>query len=161
MTTLASSTYFVTTAAWEKKSLFQSERMAGLLIHVLYNYRDQKKFLLHEFVVMPNHLHLMITPLASVTLERAMQFTKGGFSFRAKKEFGIHGEIWQPSFYDRRVRDSAEYVELKSYIWNNPVSARLCAKPQEFPFSSASGKFELDEVPQRLKPLTFPASMQA
>jgi REP element-mobilizing transposase RayT len=53
--------------------------MAKLLIDVLFHYREQEKYLLHEFVVMPNHFHLLITPSPPATLQRAMQFIKGGF----------------------------------------------------------------------------------
>jgi|SRR5438552_5016281 len=155
------STYFVTTSTWEKKNILQSERMAGLLIDVLQNYRAQQKYLLHEFVIMPNHFHLLITPVNDTTLERAMQLIKGGFSFRAQKELGIQGEIWQTSFFDRRIRDAAEYQKYKEYIWQNPVAAGLTGSAREFPFSSATGKFELDDLPQRLKPLSSSASMQA
>jgi REP-associated tyrosine transposase len=59
--------------------------MASLLLDTLLHYRREQKYLLHEYVVMPNHLHLIFTP-ADITLERAMQFVKGGFSYRAKKE---------------------------------------------------------------------------
>ena len=155
------STYFVTTSTWEKKHILQSERMAELLINVLHHYRAQQKYLLHEFVVMPNHFHLLISPIKETTLERAMQLIKGGFSFRAKKELGIQGEIWQTSFFDRRIRDAAEYQKHRDYIWQNPAAAGLAASAEKFPFSSATGKFELDDVPQRLKPLTSSASMQA
>ena len=156
----SNATYFITTSTAEKKNLLQSDRVARLLTEVLYHYRSEQKFLLHEFVIMPNHLHLLITPIAPTTLEKAIQHIKGGFSFRAKKELGIQGEMWQTSFHDRRVRDLAEYIKFQSYIWNNPVSAGLSSQPQEFPFSSASGKFELDDVPQRLKPFVSSASMQ-
>ena len=145
-----SGTYFVTASTWEKKCLLQSERMAKLLIDVLSNYQRQGKYCLHEFVVMPNHFHLLITPTTSVTLEKALQFIKGGFSFRAKKELAIAGEIWQTSFYDRRVRDANEYVRFRHYIHMNPVHRGLVPKPEEFPYSSAILK--LDEVPQWLKP---------
>ena len=155
------STYFVATSTWKKKNILQSERMAGLLIDVLQNYRAQQKYLLHEFVIMPNHFHLLITPVNDTTLERAMQLIKGGFSFRAQKELGIQGEIWQTSFFDRRIRDAAEYQKYKEYIWQNPVAAGLAASAEKFPFSSATGKFELDEAPQRLKPFTSSAQMQA
>ena len=155
------STYFVTTSTWEKKNILQSERMAELLINVLRSYCAGRKYLLHEFVIMPDHFHLLITPLNDTTLERAMQLIKGGFSFRAKRELGIQGEIWQTSFFDRRIRDAAEYQKYKEYIWQNPVAAGLAASAEKFPFSSATGKFELDEVPQRLKPLSSSASMQA
>jgi putative transposase len=134
--------------------MLQSDRSAQLLIDVLYHYRGQGKYLLHEFVVMPNHFHLLITPEGEATLERAMQLIKGGFSFRAGRELGMVGEIWQTSFHDRRVRDSGEYLRFREYIHQNPVGAHLAAGTEDWPHSSASGKFELDEVPQRLKPLS-------
>lgn len=98
--------YFITGAAFQKRNLLQSDRMKQLFVDVLFHYRQQQKFLLHDFVVMPDHFHLLITPI--VTLERALQLIKGGFSYRAKKELGFVREIWQPSYYDRRVRDVEE-----------------------------------------------------
>jgi putative transposase len=87
------SAYFITASTFQRQSLFQSHRMADLFVKVLFDYRDQKKYLLHEFVLMPNHFHLQITPVLS--LERALQLIKGGFSYRAKKELGLGGEIWE------------------------------------------------------------------
>src|SRR3954464_11815351 len=153
-------TYFITADCWEKKCFLQSERMATLLIEVLYHYRVQRKYLLHEFVVMPNHIHLLITP-SGLTLERTMQLIKGGFSFRAGKEFSMKAEIWQTSFYDRRVRNLVEYVHFRDYIHSNPVKAGLASTPKEWPYSSANGRLELDDVPQRLKPFSKAADMQA
>lgn len=143
-------TYFITASAFQKKSLFQSNRMAGLLVDVLSNYQKQGRYHLHEFVIMPNHFHVLITPIPPVTIEKAVQFIKGGFSYRAKKEFGFTSEIWQTSFYDHRVRDSDEYARFRHYIHMNPVRSGLATSPEEFLFSSA--KLELDDVPQRLKP---------
>jgi REP element-mobilizing transposase RayT len=68
---------------------------------------------------MPDHFHLLISP--TLTLERGLQLIKGGFSFRAKKELGFGGEIWQKSFYDRRVRNIEEYHAFREYIQRNPV----------------------------------------
>ena len=146
-------TYFITADCFEKRRMLQSDRSAQLLVNVLYHYRSQRKYLLHEFVVMPNHLHLLLTPKGETTLERAMQLIKGGFSFRAGKELGGKTEIWQTSFHDRRVRDVEEYQRFREYIHQNPVAARLVANAGDWPHSSASGKFELDDAPQRLKPL--------
>jgi putative transposase len=143
-------TYFITASTWKKKCLLQSERMARLFIAVLLQYQSQAKFQLHEFVVMPDHFHILITPLHPVTLEKAMQFIKGGFSFRAGKELKVPGEIWQTSFYDRRVRDPDEYARFRHYIHMNPVRRGLVSVPEEFSYSSIAMK--LDEVPQRLKP---------
>jgi putative transposase len=143
-------TYFVTASAFEKQSLLQSTRMAELLTDVLFHYQQQGRYRLHEYVVMPDHFHLLITPVSPATLERAVQFIKGGFSYRARKELGFATEIWQTSFYDHRVRDANEYARFRHYIHVNPVRRGLAPVPEKFPYSSAL--LTLDEVPQWLKP---------
>src|SRR5580692_10980016 len=117
------SCYFITASTFQKRNILQSDRMAGLFVNVLFHYRRQEKYLLHEFVVMTDHFHLLLTPRE--TLERAVQLIKGGFSFRAKKELGFAYEIWQPSYYDRRVRDDEEYFAFREYIRQNPVKRRM------------------------------------
>jgi len=117
---------------------------------VLYHYAHEHKYLLHEFVVMPDHFHLLITP--KLSLERAMQFIKGGFSYRAKHEVSMRTEIWQASYYDRHVRDEVEYERMKHYIHVNPVRRGLVSRAKDYLCSSANPKWILDEVPQGLKP---------
>jgi putative transposase len=142
-------TYMVTSPTWERRALFQAEPWAKLLIDTLYHYR-RTAYLLHEFVIMPDHFHALITPQTS--LEKAVQFIKGGFSYRAKKQLGSNMEVWQKGFQDHRIRDANDYVMHVSYIHNNPVKERFCERPDEFPYSSAHAGFELDAVPQGLKP---------
>jgi len=145
-----SSCYFITASTFRKQNILQSDRMAGLFVDVLLHYRRNQKYLLHEFVVMPDHFHLLITPQES--LERAMQMIKGGFSFRAKRELGFVHEIWQPSFYDWRVRDAEEYFAFREYIRQNPQKRRLAVRAQDYRYCSAWPGLELDDAPQRLKP---------
>src|ERR1700733_3348625 len=149
------SCYFVTGSTFQKQSRFQNERMAHLFLDVLFHYRRQDRYLLHEFVLMPDHFHLLITP--TETLERALQLIKGGFSFRARKELGFGGEIWQTSFYDRRVRDVEEYRAFREYIRHNPVKKGLASVPEDYDYSSAGQEFQLDGLPQRLKPISVGA----
>jgi len=144
-------TYFITASAFQHSNLLQTDRMARLLIDVLFHYRAKEKYLLHEFVLMPDHFHLLITPTES--LERALQLIKGGFSYRAKKELGFAGEVWESSYYDRRARGSEDYERFRFYIQQNPVKRGLVCDAKAFPYSSAASSFVLDEVPQRLKPL--------
>jgi putative transposase len=142
-------TYMVTSATWERRSLFQAERWAKLFIETLYHYRPSA-YLLHEFVVMPDHFHVLISPQTS--LEKAGQYIKGGFSHRAKKELGSGMEVWQKGFQDHRIRDAGDYAQHVRYIHKNPVEERLCERPDEFPYSSAHSGFGLDAIPQGLKP---------
>ena len=145
------STYFITAGAYQKQHLLQSERSALLLIDVFLHYRNQQTYFLHEFVVMPHHVHLLMTP-TGITIERAVGLIKGGFSYRRTKDLGLQGEIWQSSFHEWRVRDFAGYEGYRTYIHQNPVKAGLCEAAADFPYSSASGHFPLDPIPQRLKP---------
>ena len=147
------STYFLTIVCAQKRVIFQVEKKALLFIDTLKWYREQRKFQVHEFVVMPNHVHLLISPLEGVTLERAVQFLKGGFSYRLSRQFGYPGEIWQPGYVDHRIRDPRDYEFHRCYIRANPVRARLCSVEKDFPYSSANLRFNLDPVPQGLKPL--------
>ena len=78
-------TFFITTVTWKRIPIFRVETRARLFVDVLLDYRKQGKYLLHEFVVMPDHVHALITLVPEVSLERAMQFVKGGFSFRLRK----------------------------------------------------------------------------
>jgi putative transposase len=86
-------TFFVTTGTAGSRALLQTERMANLFIEVLRSYMKAGKFVIHEFVVMPNHIHLLMTIPQNQTLEQSMQLIKGSFSFRASKELGFKGEI--------------------------------------------------------------------
>jgi putative transposase len=146
-------TFFVTSITWGRRSLFQTERMARLLIDVLYDNREKKRFDLHEFVIMPEHFHLLLTPSYEIPLEKAVQYIKGGFSFRAKKELGFSGEIWQEGFTLRRIENSVDYERHREYIWQNPVKQGLCAAAEDHPYSSAHSGFVLDPVPPGLKPI--------
>jgi putative transposase len=142
----------VTTETWQRRALFRNEHWADLFINTLYHYRSSA-YVLHEFVIMPDHIHVLITPSASI--EKAVQFIKGGFSFRAKKELESNMEIWQKGFQDHRIRDAADYDVHRNYIHQNPLKKQLCKRAEDYPYSSAHVGFELDQVPQGLKPIAL------
>ena len=121
-------------------------------MRVLCEYREQGRFRLHEFVVMPDHFHLLLTVESKLTIERAVQFIKGGFAFRAGRELGFRAPVWQKGFSEVRILNSAAFDRVREYIRNNPVAGHLVREPEEFPHSSAHPGFQLDPAPQGLKP---------
>jgi putative transposase len=131
-------TFFITTATHNRRRLFQVESNATLLLETIDHYRAS--YLLHAYVVMPDHLHLLLTP-TDVTLERAMQLIKGGFSHRIASKL----PVWQRGFTDHRIRDTADYNTRHNYIHRNPVAAGLSSTPDAYAFSSANPKLRLDE----------------
>ncbi|MFZ0707477.1 MAG: transposase [Candidatus Korobacteraceae bacterium] len=142
-------TYFVTASTWQRRALFHNAPWADLFLDTLHSYRG-RAYLLHEYVLMPDHFHVLITPEA--TLERAVQFIKGGFSFRAKKELASSMEIWQRGFSDHRIRDWEDFEIHVGYIYRNPVGRRLVENAEEYGYCSAFPGSLKDEIPQWLKP---------
>lgn len=147
--TATGSSYFVTTRCWQGRQVFQVPEIAEILLQTMFDYRERNEYLLHEFVVMPNHLHLMLTPSATTSLEKAIQLIKGGSSHRTHKQRQQGMQIWQEGFHDWTIRDADDWRSKVEYIRMNPARAKLVVNPEDWPYSSASGRFTLDPVPDR------------
>lgn len=145
-------TYFVTSRTWESRRLFVPEAVCSIFVETLLYYRKQGTYKLHAFVLMPDHFHALVTPAPSITLERAVQFIKGGSARRIGKEVNFQFPVWQRGFSDHRIRDVKDCQIHLDYIQQNPVKKKLVADRTDYPWSSASGRFQLDELPQGLKP---------
>jgi putative transposase len=144
-------TFFISTATWKRRLILQSNRLCDLLLDVLRQNRAKERFQLHEFVIMRDHLHLILTPAPAIALEKAVQFIKGGFSYRAKKEMNFNGEIWQTGYNEQRIIDAQDYAKLAAYIWTNPVKSGYADSPEDFQYSSARLKTEIDLPPPHLQ----------
>jgi putative transposase len=125
-------TFFVTTATYNRRRLFQVPANAELFFETMQHYRRELHYKLHAFVVMPDHVHLILTPQAT-TLERAVGLIKGGFSHRLAFSF----PVWQRGFTDHRIRDADDLATRRAYLHNNPVRANICASPELYLYSSA------------------------
>jgi putative transposase len=111
--------------------------MTDLFIEVLRSTMRSGNVKIHDFVVMPNHVHLLMTVPGDMSIEKSMQLIKGGFSFRAKKELGYQGEVWQRGYSDVRVADEGSLQRHREYIYNNPVKAGLANWPEDYLAGSA------------------------
>ena len=129
-------TYFVSSATWERRELFRVPRVAELLVQRILACREKGAYLLHEFVVMPDHFHLLIAPGETYSLEKAVQLIKGGFSHE---------------FHDWTIRDDEDYAAKVRYIHLNAVEECLVERGEDWPFGSACGKYGLDAAPEKFK----------
>src|ERR1035437_5983792 len=118
-------TYLITAVTAQRRSLFQITATAELLERTILDYRSQGKFLLHAFVIMPDHFHALITPAPEVSLEKAMQFIKGGFSFRLNSKL----DVWMRSFNESQISTEEKFMSCVRYIEENPVRRGLAATP--------------------------------
>ncbi len=104
-----------------------------LLIDVLRSNVATGKFQVHDFVIMPDHLHLLMTLPSDVSVEKAMQLIKGGFSYRLKRELGYQGEVCQRGFSEVRIIDGQSFLQHRAYIVQNPVKAGLVDRAEQWP----------------------------
>ncbi len=139
--------YFVSTQTAGRKPFFRHDRWARLILSTINHY-EGTGYKLHAYVVMPDHLHPIITPFE--TIEKSVQLIKGGFSFRAKREFDWAGEIWQPGFTDHRIRNEEDWQRHLKYIRKNPVDVKLVGDAILYELMGIPDK----EFPQGLKPIS-------
>jgi putative transposase len=99
---------------------------------------------------MPDHIHILLTPAQDVTIKRAVQLIKGGYSHALGTIRGRSAEVWQRGFTDHRIRDPHDFTIRQNYIHQNPAAGKIVTAPSEYRYCSAFPGFKLD--PWRLKP---------
>src|SRR5271170_3378865 len=140
-------TYFVTTDTWQRRGLFRTPAIASIVENAIFHYRDQGNYLVHRHVVMPDHLHLIVTPGDSTTLEKSVQLIKGGSSREIGKQPGTRFPVWHAGFTEHQIRDQYDFDSHAKYIDENPVKAHLAETAAKYPHGSAAGKFVHDQWP--------------
>lgn len=123
-------TFFVTAITHNRRRLFQVDANATLFLDTLQHYRREGLYKLHAFVVMPDHVHLLLT---TDNLTTAIQRIKGGFSHRLPSKF----PIWQRGFTDHLILTREQFESHRTYIHQNPVAKDLAPHPEAYPYSSA------------------------
>jgi len=97
------------------------------MIGTLFRYRDQSRFALHGFVVMPDHLHALLTPSLNQTIERCVQLIEGGFSFAIRND--LKGDLWKDGYHAHRITDASDYQNQLRYIADNQTRENYSRYP--------------------------------
>ena len=113
------STYAITILTFQRHRHFQRTANAELFIATLFKHRDRTRFQLHAFAVMPDHIHVLITPAINESTAKCVQYIKGGYSFAARQQSA--GEIWHNGDHEHRIRDADDFTKQLIYIGNNPA----------------------------------------
>jgi putative transposase len=147
--------HFITCSCYRRLPLFSTARAKNLFVKILGEVRDRYGFALAGYVVMPNHIHLLIGEPANGTPSTVMQVLKQRVSRRLRRKprkkmpsqqlrlpfrgaQDILPQFWQPRFYDFNVWSQTKFVEKLHYIHMNPVKRRLVSHPKDWPWSSFS-----------------------
>ena len=92
---------------------------------------------LHDWIIMPNHVHILMTVRPGHTLSETMQRIKGASARAINQEMGTTGSLWQQESFDRFMRNDEQASRVAYYIRYNPVKARLVEAAEAWPLSSA------------------------
>ena len=130
---------FVTTNTLERKKVFAQDQYARECIEGLYRVQELHPFFLYGFVVMPDHAHMLLFVPRPEKISTIVKQWKMGISF----SLGL-GPIWQPR-YDLRILEDG-YGQVMEYIHMNPVKKGFCTYPEDYPWSSACGKWDVSTL---------------
>lgn len=134
-------TYAFALTTSQRRVIFSKPENAGVLMDILFRYRDEGQYLLHGFAILPVQVHLLLTPLRQGTVERCMQRIRDEFAHRVRQR--IPGELWQAWVIDHRVRNPEDFEVQLEKIAALPEQRKL----REFAFVHTRHLDRMDAMP--------------
>jgi len=139
--------HFVTFSCYRRQQFFNDSRTYDLFPICLERMRQHFQMLVYGYVVMPEHVHLLLSEPEKGTLADAIHFLKLSFSKRLRSQVSaqkkganpghdVSGPFWQRRYCDRNVRDNQEFIQELKYLHRNPVKRGLVEKPEDWHWSS-------------------------
>ena len=152
--------HFVTFCCYHRRPLLSTDESRRAFESALERVRRSYGLCVYGYVIMPEHVHLLLSESQRGTLADALKSLKQGVSrrlignFPLKPKPGLSGppqHFWQKRYYDFNIRNYAQFVEKLRYIHRNPVNRGLCDRPEDWPWSSflhyasgAEGRVEIE-----------------
>jgi putative transposase len=125
--------FLVTMATHKLRPVFATSRLAELFIDTLLGLRTRGLFKVHAYLVLPERVHLLLSPNAT-PLPRAIEVLQAGFAERLDNV----QLVWNVGFDSHPIRSLRDLETLRSHLHQLPVRANLTATPELYPYSSAS-----------------------
>jgi REP element-mobilizing transposase RayT len=135
---------FITTRTAGQRPILTDRENAQIVVDGLNWLREQDRIWLLGYVVMPDHVHVVMVMRGEHRLPMAMRTWKGVTSRHISRRTGIRAPIWQDGYYDHMVRNDEDLRECLAYLHYNPVRRGLARNPEEYEFSTANPKLAGD-----------------
>jgi putative transposase len=126
-------THFITFSCWRRRALLDTAVSRGTFELALERVRRKYQLCVYGYVVIPEHVHLLLSEPERSNLAQAIKWLKQGVS---RRSIGADEHFWQERYYDHNVRDYESFVGKLRYIHRNPVKRGLCDKPEDWTWSS-------------------------
>jgi len=128
--------YFLTLCCEGRRPLFRNPQTVSRLLEILTEEAERKKFSVHAYCFMPDHLHLLIEGTAAGShLLKFVNIFKQRSGFEHKQKTGV--ALWQFKYYDHILRRRENMERIEGYIWMNPVRKGMVREPWDYPFSGS------------------------
>lgn len=114
----------------------KDDRIANAIEETLLKF-DGERYRLLAWVIMPNHVHILIEKIDGIALSDIMHSIKSFTAHEANRLLDRKGRFWSKEYFDRYIRSGRHYAAVVRYIEDNPVKARLCRKHEDWRFGSA------------------------
>jgi putative transposase len=129
--------HFITFTCYHRLRHLSNAQVCSAVLRALENTRKRYGLLVYGFVLMPEHVHLVLGEPERGTLAQALQSLKSASARMTGRWCRTGGApFWQARYYDRYMRDYDEFSQKLRYIHRNPVQCGLCASPEQWPWSS-------------------------
>ena len=125
--------HFVTFCCYHRRRLLTTDESRRIFESAVERVRRSYRLYVYGYVVMPEHIHLLLSEPEKDTLADALKSLKQGVSRRL---IGDADHFWQKRYYDFNIRNYPQFVEKLHYIHRNPVKAGLCERPEDWEWSS-------------------------
>lgn len=149
------SPYLVTTTVKARQPLFVERAYCEIVAGCIQYLRTNLGHQVHAFVIMPDHIHLVVTPKAGNTVSQVMHTLKLYTARQIDAIIGSKGGIWQPRFYERALRTARDLEQALTYVHNNPVKAGLTDSPEQYYWSSYRACLLGQPVPIGIDPVSW------
>jgi putative transposase len=126
--------HFLTFSCYRRQPLLAARSGYGIFEQELEKVRQRHRFFVAGYVVMPEHVHMLVSEPRSVLLSVVLQVLKQQVSRKLKRPGDIR--FWQRRYYDFNVWNHDKTIEKLKYMHRNPVRRGLAEKPQDWPWSS-------------------------
>jgi putative transposase len=131
--------HFVTFSCYHRRPKLTNLEACRIFLEALEAARKRFAIRVYGYVLMPEHVHLLLSEPASLTLAEAIHFVKLSSAKQLRSKASRSGEttsFWQARYYDRNIRDYREFVLKLRYLHRNPVKRGLCQSAEQWPWSS-------------------------
>ena len=128
--------YLVTTVVKDRQPLFAEQGCCEIVLGCIGFLRTRQRHQVHAYVLMPDHVHLIVTPRECSNVSKVMHSLKLHTARQIGALLGTKGGIWQARFYERALRTQKDLEEAFTYVHDNPIRVRLVDRPEDYGWSS-------------------------